>query len=343
MNKVGAQRGKPRGFLERLPLAEDRPLVGYAAALLAAAAAFALRLALVLPGGFPFATFFPAVTVVAFLFGARAGVLTAVISGLLGVYFFLEPVHSFELDAASAVAVATYLFTAELIIILIHWMQAAQRRLEGERQRSRALADNREMLFRELQHRVSNNLQVVAALLALQKRDLGDPAARAALDEASRRLGLIGRIHRQLYDFSGERIGMARFLSQLCSDVIDSSGKTDVTLKVEVEDTLNLHSDAAIPVALIVAEAIANAMEHGFGARSGGTIRVALAKGADGTATLEVEDDGAGLPDGFSMEKSTSLGLRIASTLSRQLGGRFELLPAGGACARLTLPASATA
>lgn len=98
--------------------------------------------------------------------------------------------------------------------------------------------------------------------------------------------------------------------------------------------------EAAIPLALVVAESIANAIEHGFVGRDSGRIEIRMARSADHRLTVEVEDDGRGLPAGFAMEDSDSLGLRIASMLAGQLGGRFSLGPApeGGTVARIDLP-----
>jgi two-component sensor histidine kinase len=342
---TGGLEGRPqeRSPLERLPLQAKRPWLGAAAALGAAVLATLFRFVLPLDDGYPFVTFLPAVIVIAFLFGARSGALALVASAASAIYFFVPHRFSFLIAPTSWFAIAFFVLTCGLIIFLIHWMQAAHRRLSEERRRSAALADNRELLFRELQHRVSNNLQVVAALLALQKRHIADEDARAALDEASRRLGLIGRIHRQLYDPSGERIGMVPFLKQLAADVIDSAGAGGVALEFEMGEALDLQADAAIPVALIVSEAISNAVEHGFRDREGGTIRLSMARTAAGGVALEIADDGRGLPDGFEPEASASLGLRIAATLARQLGGRFEMVNANGALARLILPPAAVA
>src|SRR6185295_3575503 len=109
-------------------------------------------------------------------------------------YVFIPPFHSFALAPGTLLSLGFYTLVVSIDITLVHWMQRANGWLVGERERSRQLVEQRELLFRELQHRVSNNLQVVAALLALQKRDVTDERARLALDEASRRLALIGKI-----------------------------------------------------------------------------------------------------------------------------------------------------
>lgn len=330
---------KSSDWLARLPLAQGRPALGVAVMLVLAGTAFAVRWFAdpLLPSGFPYVTFFPAVIITSFLFGVQIGSASAVICGALAWYFFIPPFRSFDLTVASGFALAFYVFVVATDILLVHWMQRANHRLAAERERNRALADTRELLFRELQHRVSNNLQVAAALLMLQKRRVTDGEARTALDEGARRLGVIGRISRQLYHVEGTTRGLRALLEPLCADVVDASGKP-VAITVTGDHDLAVKSDAAVPVALIVAEAVANSIEHGFADREDGRIDIDLVQ--DGaTIRIDVRDDGHGLPDGFDVAASGSLGLGIATMLAEQLNGRFELLPGTGATARLTVPA----
>lgn len=314
-------------LLERLPLARDRPWIGYMAALILSTCALALRIAAdkAMPVGYPYIGFFPAVIVTTFLFGRGPGILAGVLCGIFAWYFFIPPVHSFAPKPGALLSFGFYALVVTIDIALVHWMQRANRGLIGERERNRQLLVQRELLFRELQHRVSNNLQVVAALLALQKHDVTDERARAVLDEAARRLMLIGKLHRQLHDPSGARLSMAAFFSQLGADLIDVNGKPGIGCHVSVDEEIAISPDAAIPLALIVAEAVANALEHGLCDRAEGRIAIQLARRNEGEVELRVEDDGRGLPDDFDPGRSQNLGLRIASTFARQLGGRFEI------------------
>jgi two-component sensor histidine kinase len=329
------------GFLERLPLATARPVLGFGVALLAVAAAHLLRMATtpVLPSGYPFVTFVPVVMLVAFLLGWRPGLVAALAGGACSLAFILpdaDPQHPWRSILAPMIFYTSIVATE---LLLVFWMQRSNTRLRRERERSAMLVEKSNLLFRELQHRVSNNLQVVAALLTLQKRHVQDAQARAAIDEASRRLALIGRIHRQLHDPSGARIAMAPFLDQLARDLIDAAGRASIRCTVDADESIVISPDSAIPLALIVAESVSNALEHGFADCDTGTMRIALSRrGAE--ILLEVEDDGCGIAQDFDLAQAKSLGLRIATTLARQLEGRFELLPGqAGAVARLTLPA----
>lgn len=332
-----------RPFLERLPLAVDRPLTGYGVAILLSGMAWWARWALdpAFPQGFPYLTFFPAVVVSAFLFGRRAGLFAAILCGVLAWYFFIPPFHSFAINRGTSITLAFYVAVVAVDILLIDWMQRGNEQLRRERARSEKLVAHSQLLFSELQHRVSNNLQMVGAVLSLQRRGVTDPAARQALSDAAGKLQTIGRIQRQLYDTSGAPLAPDRLLPDLTRDLIETAGRPGIDWKVHVAPGLELPSGSAIPLALILAESIANAIEHGFAERAEGCITVTMHE-MDAALTLSVADDGAGPPDGFDAATATSLGLRIARTLAEQLEGSFTLERGvrGGAVATLRIPLS---
>jgi two-component sensor histidine kinase len=331
-------------FVERLPLVLDRPVYGYAISLVFCTLALLLRYAAepLLPTGYPFVTFFPAVILSSFLFGVRPGIFAALLCGLLSWYVFIPPYHVFAINPGVVVAMLFYTGVVSIDILLIHFMQRANFHLAVERERNRTLAENRELLFHELQHRVSNNLQVVAAMLALQRRHVDHDVARRALDDASGRLALVGRISRALYDPSGAGQDMRAFLSTLTADIVEASGRRDVAVVVEAPSGLQLDPNVTVPLALIVAEAVSNAIEHGL-PDCAGSIRVQL-ESDGGDICLQIADDGRGVAPDFQIgQEHPSLGLRIANALAAQLGGRFALLPGEGrgAVARLDLPGAA--
>jgi two-component sensor histidine kinase len=338
------RRGNDR-FIERLPLALGQRWMGFFWAALFCLAALGLRLAMrpLLLSAAPFAAFFPAVILSAFLFGVWPGLWAAMLGLLFGSYFFLLPYTGYEVTPHLVMILCLYVIVMVVAIALIHFMQRVNFHLAVERKRSRELADTKDLLFRELQHRVSNNLQVVAAMLALQRRHIDHDAARRALDDASARLALIGKISRAMYQPSGEGQDVGAFLTTLCGDIIEASGRQDIAVHVAAPRQLLLASHVSVPLALIVAEAVSNAIEHGLPDRAG-TVRVSLDASEEGFA-LRVVDDGKGITAGEEIGASNSLGLRIAAALAAQLGGRFVLEPGagGGAVARLDLPPSANA
>lgn len=331
----------PVRWNERFPIRRVRLATGFLLAVGATALATWLRWGIeaALPPGYPFLTYFPVVILVAFLFGARAGAITALLSGLAAWDWFIPP-DGFAVDDRTLVAMLFYVLITGTEVALVSWLQHANRQAIAGREANARLAETQALLFRELQHRVSNNLQMVAALLTLQRRQLRDEDAQAALDEAARRLGVIGRISRQLYQPSGAAQPLRAFLEELARDVIHSNAPAmPIDLQVSGDAERPLAPELAIPLALIVAEAIANAIEHGFAGRMSGRIALDLSA-AHGRLRVAVTDDGCGLPDAFALERSESLGLTIATTLAAQHGGAFALGPGpeGGSQAVVTLP-----
>jgi two-component sensor histidine kinase len=332
--------GRSEKYIARLPLWRKCPLAQTAGTLALVGVSLAVRFSVdtLVPAGFPFVTFFPAVILSAFLFGIRNGGIAGVLCGMAAWWFFIAPASHYAVNAGSVAAMMLYAFVVITELAVISLMQKAHLALVRERTRSETLATSREVMFKELQHRVSNNLQVAAGLLALQRKRVRDPQAVAALDEAARRLGTIGRISRSLYDPNGAALGLDRLLSRLCDDVLDASGRNDVSIAVTTEGNHTIDPDAAIPAALIVAEAVANALEHGFADGRSGRIDVRIARNED-RLEVSVTDNGHGLPEGFDIDKTDSLGLRIATTLARQLNGQFSI--SGGSATRAVLALSA--
>lgn len=338
MRATDVPTAAPARWIERLPIAGDRPWPALAATLGGVALGWLLRVLAnpFLPPGFPYVTFFPVVIVTSFLFGVRLGGVSAFLCGLIAWHQFIPPA-GFGFSRGTAIALSLYLFVVATDLALVHWMQRANRRVAAEREANRALADTRALLFHELQHRVSNNLQVAAALLALQKRHVADPAAKHALAETVRRLDLIGRISRQLYEPSGSAQPLLPFLEEVARSVLSASGRDDVTLTLRGDDTVRLAPDVAMPAALIAAEAVANALEHGFANGRAGALMVEVARRDDGVAVI-IADDGHGLPEGFDAASTSSLGLRIARMMAEAQGGRFTMARADRTEAVLLLP-----
>jgi two-component sensor histidine kinase len=312
---------------------------GFGFAVIAFLGAFALRYALDdwLPPGLPFLTFFPAIILTAFFTGLWPTVLLAFLSALAAWYFFLPPVQSFDLNPAAVFALGFFAVVATIMIILIHALNVAIDRLRDERARARILAQQRETMFTELQHRISNNLQLVAALLNLETGNVADQSAKKALDEASKRLALIGKLHRNLYDPEGAEIDFGVFLKTLCDDVVSAWNARNVDCLVK-SIRMTLPPEQSIPIALIATELMSNSLEHGLKGRPHGKINVDVRRDGADTIILEVADDGNGLPPGFDVAMAKSLGLNIVQILTKQIDGRFEIQGGSGTTCRIVIP-----
>nr|WP_256478443.1 histidine kinase dimerization/phosphoacceptor domain -containing protein [Notoacmeibacter sp. MSK16QG-6] len=309
--------------------------------------AFGVRYALNLdlPIGFPYLTFFPAVIITTFVAGLWPGIANAVAGGLAAWYFFIAPYGSFALNGNSALALGFYIFIVGTDIAILHVMSRALHRLAEERQRSAELARSREFMFSELQHRVSNNLQVVASMMQMQKRQINDPDAMKIVDEAIRRLQLVSKIQRALHNPHGQRIPLREFLNGMVPDVIEAAGGPpgityDVTADASAQNVI-LTSEQSVPVGLIAAELVANSVEHGFNKRDRGHIDIHVGRAPDGRIALGISDDGHGIADDFELAKSRSLGMQIARAFALQLGGELSLQRDNGTRAMLIFPEGA--
>jgi PAS domain S-box-containing protein len=212
-----------------------------------------------------------------------------------------------------------------------------------ERVRSRtselasALAE-REVLLQEVHHRVKNNLQVISSLINLQIRKLGDAGSRDALEECKTRVQAIALIHEKLYQSKDcSRIEFSEYARSLASNVFQT---TDVSLaRVSLFlaiDHVAVAVDTAIPCGLVLNELVMNALKHAFPDGRQGNVRVEFARIEDGRYRLAVTDDGVGLPEGFDIAASETLGLQLVSTLSRQLDAELEVTGREGASVQLT-------
>ncbi|MEI7945420.1 MAG: histidine kinase dimerization/phosphoacceptor domain -containing protein [bacterium] len=186
----------------------------------------------------------------------------------------------------------------------------------------------KESLLKEIHHRVKNNLQIISSLLRLQAGKLESSEAKAALNATQDRVHSMALIHEHLYRSENlAAVDMASYLKHLCQQLFRTLAVTPDTLHLRLELAhVNLGIDQAIPCGLLVNELVTNAFKHAFPAGRGGEVLVELQPLEDGQGwRLRVSDDGAGLPAGFDVQNMTSLGMKLISDLTGQLGGRLEI------------------
>jgi two-component sensor histidine kinase len=200
--------------------------------------------------------------------------------------------------------------------------------------------------IREVHHRVKNNLQTISSLLRLQARRLDSPAAKGALEEAERRIRAIARVHEILSREAVEQVPFDEIIDDLVRVASDSAHSLQRSVSFTAEgDAGELPAEVATPLAVVLQEILQNAVEHAFEEADDfgvteptGNVHLVLRNDGDELEVV-VQDNGRGLPDGFSIERSDSLGLSIVSRLvTTQLGGTIELSNAGGAMVRLRVP-----
>ncbi|MGQ9365507.1 sensor histidine kinase [Azospirillum sp. ST 5-10] len=202
-----------------------------------------------------------------------------------------------------------------------------------------AVAD-KEILLKEVQHRVKNNLTVICSLLRLQSNRV-DESARVAFDESLRRIQSMSLVHELLYrSAEPARIDFADCLRQLCDSLARSCGPTAARVTVTAEPWI-LDVDRAMPLALIASELVSNALRHAFPDGREGTVAVSLAD-SDGGKRLAVADDGVGLPaellaPGVAQRRG-ALGLILLQALANQAGASVRTEIGPGTTVTLTVP-----
>jgi two-component sensor histidine kinase len=199
----------------------------------------------------------------------------------------------------------------------------------------------KELLLKEIHHRVKNNLQVISSLLSLQAAQIEDPNAREVFKDSQARVHSIALLHEKLYR-SDElaRIDMDAYLKELTRDLMQTYGAAAEQIDVVTDaHGVTVAVDMAVPSALIVNELVTNAMKHAFiGRTKGGRVRITMTK-SGGRIDLVVADDGVGLPWGADWQHAPTLGLRIVRTLTRQLDGELRIEKADGTRCTITFPA----
>ncbi len=205
-------------------------------------------------------------------------------------------------------------------------------RRKAEEQIKRSLQE-KEVLLREIHHRVKNNLQVVSSLLSMQARVASDPDTVDALLESYDRINAMALIHTQLYESVNlSEINMENFVGRLMGQLFQSRqvDGAKITYTTHITDHL-LPISIALPAGLVINELLTNALKHAFREERAGTVEVTLtiadADDTAGTVRLTVRDNGVGVPEGFNINESKTLGLRLVKILVEdQLQGTLDVI-----------------
>ncbi|MBE9531448.1 MAG: HAMP domain-containing protein [Proteobacteria bacterium] len=212
-------------------------------------------------------------------------------------------------------------------------------RKEAEKTIKKSLKE-KEVLLKEVHHRVKNNLQVISSLLNLQKGHISDPEAINVFEESQNRVMSMAMIHEMLYqseDFSS--VDLKVYLQDLTAKLFSTYRQdgTNIKLKENI-DSINVEIDTAIQLGLVANELISNALKYAFNETGEGTIKIEFLKGATGSSTFSIKDNGSGMPEGFSIVDTDSLGLRIVELMVKQLDAKMELISDNGTEFTITLP-----
>jgi len=209
-------------------------------------------------------------------------------------------------------------------------------RKKAEAQLQQSL-NEKEVLLKEIHHRVKNNLQIISSLLALRADTVAEENIREVLIESQQRIRSMSLIHEHFYQSESlARVDFGEYLLKLVNTLYRSTSSTigGVKLDINAEENVSLNMETAVPLGLMVNELVNNAFKHAF--KNGkGLLSITLKRESPDSYNLTVADDGPGLPPDFDIATTSSLGMRLVETFSRQLKAKLEIPSGVGATFRL--------
>ncbi|HWP90703.1 MAG TPA: GAF domain-containing protein [Thermodesulfobacteriota bacterium] len=239
-------------------------------------------------------------------------------------------------------------FAASIADMVSLALEASERKLAEEQ--IKASLKEKEVLLKEIHHRVKNNLQIIHSLLNLQSSRIDDLRTREKLKQSQNRIKSIALIHETLYQFKDfARIDFREYIKELSTHLFSSYGANSKDIKLSIEaDNVYLSIDKAIPCSLIINEIVSNALKHGFLVKKKGKIRIALHSsskanyGKDNSTPhlchLIISNNGIKFPEDLDFRNTESVGLQLVCALTDQLKGTIELDTSSGTEFKITFP-----
>jgi two-component sensor histidine kinase len=272
---------------------------------------------------------FPLVIWAALRFGPRGVVLATVISSSLAIWGTMNGLGPFvrngQTDSERLMLRQMFMAVTAVTGLVVGAVSVERQRAEESIQAS---LQEKEVLLKEIHHRVKNNLQLITSLFSLQARTTQDSQALEVLRESQDRVRSMALLHERLYQSDRKtEIDFGEYVRILTVELFHSYGvHTDaVQLQSSLPRTL-LAVDVALPCGLIVNELMVNCLKHAFPNDRAGVIQVEFHSTAPGGYQLTVADNGVGMPESVDPETARSLGLRLVRALAKQLGANLDLI-----------------
>jgi len=204
----------------------------------------------------------------------------------------------------------------------------SERKLSEEK--IRASLEEKEILLKEIHHRVKNNLQAISSLLSLQMNQFKEPRLREAFIQMKNRIRSMAMVHEKLYTSHDiAHINFGNHIKSIANELISAYGNDDIILEVEA-DNVPVELEKAVPLSLILNELVSNALVHAFPGRSAGTLQIYLHKVGNDDIILVIRDNGKGFPDNVDLRESSTLGLTLINALVSQIDGTIEMSKENG-------------
>ena len=243
-------------------------------------------------------------------------------------------------DLILGIGLLSTLLLSTLLYALSRYRKQTSQTLASTNAKLETSLLERELLLKEIHHRVKNNLQVISSLLYLQTQHTTDTRAIQALNQGRNRVQSMGLIHQNLYqDGHLTGVNIKTYIEKLIQSLMESYQvqPNRITWTTDLPDR-NIRIDTMIPLALIINELISNAIKHGFPGQRKGHLNIRLNENDNRGWTFEVKDNGVGLAENFEFLNSDSLGLELVRMFSKRLGARMKYASNGGTCCTLSLP-----
>ena len=251
-------------------------------------------------------------------------------------------VHNIKKDGTSLwCSATTSVFEhPEYGTVLVAVQQDISDRKESQ-EKLRASLKEKDLLLKEIYHRVKNNLQVIYSLLNLQARNVADSAALSVLRDSQSRIKAMALVHEKLYKSQDlTRIDLATYIQSLAYSLLETYqfDNNRIQLRLDIEPC-SLDIETALPCGLMLTELISNSFKYAFPQNRAGEVAIVSRLNPDGHLTIRLQDNGIGLPEGVNLRQVSSLGLSLVRNLTQQIGGQVEIVtqPVGTAF-QITFP-----
>lgn len=233
----------------------------------------------------------------------------------------------------------TIMLAAGGVAVLLTLMLAGTLLRSSARLREeQAVVRQKDVLLREINHRIKNNLQIITSLINLQTDRATLPETQRELGSIARRVRALHLVHEQLHPaLTDGAIDLAIYLERLCANLLTLHGRASRSVRLLPRlQSMVVKADVAAPVGLIVSEALTNSLKHAFPRDGTGTVQITLERDVEGQAVLELADNGVGKPE--QKNRHEGLGLSLIEALAAQTGGELSWQHDGGTVLRLRFP-----
>jgi len=186
----------------------------------------------------------------------------------------------------------------------------------------------KEILLREIHHRVKNNLQIISVLLSLQSEEIEDPEILEKYKESENRIHSMALIHERMYQSEDlSSIDFSDYVANLIADISYTYGFDEKNLEIEMDvETHHLSIETVMPLGLIINELVSNSLKYAFKGKESNKINIIFKKECENSYRLEVMDNGIGFPEDIDFKNTSSLGMQLVQELVEQIEGKVNLL-----------------